>query len=96
MYGAKLVEARQKPKIVHTVACHIFSPAYLQSRNTATASSSARDAVAVTVRAITPFPGSCGCSCGGFFRSAIPYAGSTGRERRISRTGDRCSDGQLR
>lgn len=88
MYGAMVVEARQKPKIVHTMACHIFSPACLQSRNTATDSSSPRDAVAVTVRMITPFPGSCGCSYGGSSERAIPCAGSSAHERRISGTVD--------
>jgi hypothetical protein len=54
MYGAKLVEARQKPNTVHTAACSIFSPECLQSRNTATASSRARDAVTVTVKVDHP------------------------------------------
>jgi hypothetical protein len=45
MYGAKLVEARQKPNTMHTAACHILRPAYLHSRNTAMPSSAAADIV---------------------------------------------------
>jgi hypothetical protein len=53
MYGAKLVDVRQNPRIAHTAACHIFRPAYLHSRNTATPSTSAADIV--TVNQSPPF-----------------------------------------
>ena len=53
IYGAKLVEARQKPNIMLTAACHILRPAYLHSRNTATQSSAAADTV--TVNQSPPF-----------------------------------------
>ena len=52
IYGAKLVEAREKPRITHTAECHIRSPEYLQSKITITLSMS--DTEMLTVNLITP------------------------------------------